>query len=481
MASTNYKYDSPKEARKAAEALTTAARNEAYSNLIPRFGNFFVSCYEKGDLIVRKPSRRKEINGYYANLSYKLVTCKEDYTAYNYKTTTETEQHLSGYSGTVSASGDVTLSGSYSSHTVSRGEVTEEHQKKTATLERFVKVVPHGTAKAYLEKEARFLKLSRAFFQLKRRIYPINGKPNFLLTLLQTLLIVLSIGVPLLASNFASLLFPTVLFDSMLLPLIIAAGCYTASLGLYFIAIARFRDNRLLYEMDVRDSRYFAFLWIAPLFFTVDSLLHLLTQNAQNAVALIFKDICWVIDFVGVILLLVCLFYLISLKHFRTINTNHKMCAYLTQGDHLAVATKAYEALCRSSGATFIQSEAKKHGLFVLPLIEKATGFDETRDPFNTEMTGYEDADTNDSGILKQSVASMSESLAEIRAAAAKEEAEPKAAPTKTAARRSTAKKAAASDDAEGTPAKKTTRKTAKKADNTNADSAPNTSHSAPE
>ena len=439
MARTHSSYSSPNEAKTAVKYLNEGAKVAAYNHLLPHFSQFIGDCCEKGDLILRKVSPKQEMNDCYQKLGYQLVGCKEKYTTYEAQTVTETEYYVSGYSGRVTSNGTLDVSEDIGSCNIKRGEVKETREKKSAILERWVKILPKGERETYLKKEERFLTVARPFLQIES-LSPTQGKPSCLFALLHTLFMFLAFALPVLVSNFANLLFAASdLFRFFLLPHIIAAGCYALSLVLYFIFIAPFRDKRVV--VDVRDSRYFMSLWLCPVFFIVDAVFPIVCQHTQGGWFYVLNAVNWLIDLCGIILLLISLFYLISLHHYRVISHNHRLRQCFTDKSHVEMVKSLLKSLADSSYTAFIPKAAQQAGLQLLDQFTKFSNFEKVVDPFCDDITGYADFN-NDYLILSQTEESVAAALAQMK----KEASDPCAA--KKTTRRTTKKKAPVVDEA---------------------------------
>ena len=192
-------------------------------------------------VILRKPSKRKEINGFYHRLGYHLVSNDEEYDTYVATSNSESSWVTSGYSGTISSSGSVSLSPDTSSVTTTWYEVEKDKEKKKVSLYRWMKIVPHGKKTDYMQREANFLTLARPYFQLESgcSTMSVDGDPNALAMFLYTLFLTLSFAWTSISSVFWLMLSPFLLPRRKRFPLLRTFCC---------IFIARICDIHLFHS-----------------------------------------------------------------------------------------------------------------------------------------------------------------------------------------------------------------------------------------
>lgn len=256
-------YDSSQQAKEVAADMTNSSKSTAKSSLKGQFSALLSLCSKKGDVVLRKPSKRKEINGFYHQLGYQLVSNRQKYTTYAAKEESETHYYTSGYSGTISSSGSVSLSPDTSSYDTKYHTVREE-KEKSARIYRWIKIVPRGKKESYLQRENNFVMLARPFFQIKSGCRT-NGEPSALATFLYTLLITVSFIWTSIFSVFwlelsPSFSLPTNTILACAPPLVLLSLAYL----LYIFFVMPYRDKRRKKYTDVRDSRFFIFNFISP-------------------------------------------------------------------------------------------------------------------------------------------------------------------------------------------------------------------------
>ena len=131
-------------------------------------------CDQSGDVMLRKP-RKDAIDKavrypdlIWRDLGYIAVSADQKYTDYVKETKTERYSYQSGYSGTVTVTGEgkasVSLSPEYSSGSYTYA--TYAPTEKTFQLSRYIKVVPKGSLAVEKNKEQKFLSKCSPFYQI---------------------------------------------------------------------------------------------------------------------------------------------------------------------------------------------------------------------------------------------------------------------------------------------------------------------------